>query len=479
MKKYFFKYFLLTLLIAIITLLIQNASMYFMYRHIRNKWSEEIYQACISELENNLKQSTFPDMKIDGLHLFDSISKDKRISGYLVRDNNGSVVLTVGQTPKGKVLASFMSPEAKITSGTDIRSKRKFTVLKVDFNKETQTVETTRSKAIKTVSSIFVPQDIKATDILGSIEISYQNTTILTVDILTHSPRTFAYTKQVINYFIGNLKVILPVCLLIALIGAWLVSSKNTKYINQIRIALNDLSNGKTEVNLPSDVDNELNEITQAIHELDKSLIANKKSRNAWLNSISHDLNTPASAIKMLADGMVDGIFNADSQTLQELQKESDTLVKRIERVVEYSTLIADTKTNICPVDCEQLVKTATLGYDSVITNIETPSINCDCALIIRAIRELLNNCQTQPILTIKSTETQNIITVENTATLSQETLCSDLLEPWTRGDYSRTSGGNGLGLPIVGAIARLHNGSASLFQKDDTVVAEIIMPRV
>ena len=56
----------------------------------------------------------FPKMKIDGLDLFGSIAHDSRISGYLVRDSEGRVALTVGQTPDGKVLASFISKEEKL-----------------------------------------------------------------------------------------------------------------------------------------------------------------------------------------------------------------------------------------------------------------------------------------------------------------------------------------------------------------------------
>jgi len=49
-----------------------------------------------------------------------------------------------------------------------------------------------------------------------------------------------------------------------------------------------------------------------------------------------------------------------------------------------------------------------------------------------------------------------------------------DFFEPWSRGDLGRSTAGNGLGLPIVGQVMRLHDGSATIQQRDDSV--EVIL---
>jgi signal transduction histidine kinase len=66
-----------------------------------------------------------------------------------------------------------------------------------------------------------------------------------------------------------------------------------------------------------------------------------------------------------------------------------------------------------------------------------------------------------------------------NSGTIATD-MDTDFFEPWTRGDWSRTSGGSGLGLPIASTIMFLHDGTISVVQSDEShVKATISWPKI
>ena len=251
-----------------------------------------------------------------------------------------------------------------------------------------------------------------------------------------------------------------------------------------MRKALNDLSHGKPNVTVPRQGNSELNEISDAIEELDRDLQANAKSRKAWLSSISHDLNTPATAMKMMVDGMNDGVFPADETTLRELQVENDKLSERIGRVIEFSSLQADTKPVIEDVDARQFISGVLGNFRqpaAVQASSSCDSIKCDGVLMSRAVTELLDNAvnargeSEEPVVwTISRGEGSYRMEITNIGHIPLN-MDADFFEPWARGDWSRTSGGSGLGLPIASTILFLHDGTISIVQKEENLVSAVI----
>ena len=102
--------------------------------------------------------------------------------------------------------------------------------------------------------------------------------------------------------------------------------------------------------------------------------------------------------------------------------------------------------------------------------------LRCDAALMARAVRELLENAsvagegEKSVIWTISEAEGSFCMEILNEGKIP-ENMDEDFFEPWTRGDWSRTSGGSGLGLPIASAIVSLHKGSITVLQADENHV--------
>ena len=487
MKKLFFRYFISIFSIAVVVLLIQFGVLLLQYNISQNRWKVRVYEDFVASSQETMSQGFYEGFGLNSLLVAFSGIDDDRVSGFIIRDVEGYNMISFGKDPEGRLLSSYIPTGARTQNDkTDRTIKVRASRLNIVYDNTHKTGDVSVSLSSAADLDVSLPAVLRDQDIIGSIILAIDGEDSFIVDLLTYSPRTYEYSKDIINSCYRAILISVPICLLIALVAAWIISSRNTTYINSVRKALNDLSRGKSGVSVPQQDNTELDEISVAIEELDKSLQANAKSRKAWLQSISHDLNTPATAMKMIVDGLNDGVFPADEQTLRELQKENDTLSERIGRVIDFSTLQADTEAASEEVSTEQFINEVLSGFDKageIEVNTECENIRCDSVLMARAVRELLKNATEAKVgedsvkWSIRETDGSFIMEVLNEGKLSED-MDNDFFEPWARGDWSRTSGGSGLGLPIASTIAQLHKGTISVLQADENHVrATIIWP--
>ena len=480
MKKLFFKYLISIFSITLITILIQSAMLFLRYSNSQTQWKNSVYEDFVTSLEDSIESGDFKEFGLGVLQNIMNSLDDDRVSGYVVRDVDGSTMFTFGKTSEGNILATMLPSNQKV-SGPNTRkittSSENTTKMNLLVDSDgTITVEESASDESYT-TSLVVPKAINADDVVGSVILSLNGSNLFIIDLLTYSPRTYAYSKDIINACLETLLLSIPVCLLIALVAAWIISYRNTKYIDSVRKALKGLAQGQSNVNVPKGNKNELDEISDAVEDLDKELQKNAMSRKAWLRSISHDLNTPASAIQMMIDGMSDGIFPFDKETLKDLGKESQTLNARIGKVIDFSTLQADTKAVVQSTPFSVLADCLHSHFGAA--NIQVASncsnVICDVTLMSKASIELVANAleyasdKEAPVLYSieekKDSEGKEsyLLTVTNKGSIPVQMEGSSFFEPWTRGDWSRTCGGSGLGLPIACTIAQLHDGTIEL----------------
>ena len=487
MKKLFFRYFISIFSIAVVVLLVQFGVLLLQYRTSQDRWKNEVYDDFVVSVENAITGGDFTDYGLNGIMMAVSDIDDNRVSGFLLRDASGTNMLAFGKTNEGRMLTSLFPSNQRFqnqgesTTFTGKLTRINLNVVTSDFGiiTDLEIGEVTSGK-----SEITIPAMLKGQDVIGSIVIAFDGEDSFIIDLLTFNPRTYEYSKDIINSCIKGLMFSIPVCLVFALVAAWIISSRNTRYINDVRKALNDLSHGKPNVSVPKQGNSELNEISVAIEELDRNLQANAKSRKAWLSSISHDLNTPATAMKIMIDGMNDGVFPADQNTLSELQLENDKLSNRIGRVIEFSNLQADEKPVMEDIPSDQFICDVLSSFkdaEAVQASASCQSIRCDGRLMARAVTELLDNAifakgdSAEPVSWTIGEENGSYrmeITNHGNIPVSMDV---DFFEPWARGDWSRTSGGSGLGLPIASTIVFLHGGKISITQKEGELVCAVI----
>lgn len=512
MKKVFFKYFISIFSITVVIMLLQSAILVMQYSASQRKWRVSVYNDFVEALESSMEDSfeeglasgqfgDFGDFGLTNLRMIMSSMSDSRVSGYVVRDTEGSTMLTVGKTSEGRILGALLPLNQKpsVSDGRLISTDTKNTV-RLNMVLDGDSVDVERLSPYRMYQThLVLPSAINADDVVGSITIAFEDEDLYIIDLLTYSPRTYAYSKDVIDSCLKGMVVSVPICLLIAFVSAWFISFRNTRFIDSVRNALNKLAKGESGVKIKRNCNSELNEISLAIEDLGQELQKNAMSRRAWLRSISHDLNTPASAIKMMVDGMEDGVFPLDGSSLEELRRESDTLNERIGKVIDFSSMQADTTPKIESVSAqilENCIKrnlpstedgrgTVVFEPDFLVPSDDGPGcdgagcagtsyvgpcgeVSCDVALMVRACNELVKNAfeygaDGTAVIHIGGDCSNYSIYVENPGSLPKDMEGDGFLEPWIRGDWSRTHGGSGLGLPIVCTVARLHGGSVSL----------------
>ncbi|MBO7349275.1 MAG: HAMP domain-containing histidine kinase [Spirochaetales bacterium] len=490
MRKVFFRYFLSILAIAVVVLLVQFGMLILQYGVSQERWKTKVYDDFILSVKDAINDGSVADYGLNSILYTVSNIEDDRISGFILRDISGTNVVAFGRNAEGR-MNSIMSTSQAPFQNQEPTKVNKATRIDVasTYDARTNTLSLTSVSSVETKNvEISMPANLMNEGIIGSVVIAVDGTDAFIIDLLTYTPRTYKYSKDIINSCLKAMLISLPVCLVIAFIAAWIVSSRNAKYINGIRKALSDLSHGKTDVSIPRQKNSELDEISVAIEDLDRDLKSNANSRKAWLYSISHDLNTPTAAMKMIIDGLNDGVFSADEKTLKELQKENDTLSERIGRVIDFSSLQADTQAVISDVPTDHIVSdvlSQVKESDKISVSAECTTMRCDENLMSRALVELLNNAVEAATdseegvkLSIKEKEDSYEVQITNGGKLPQG-IDVDFFEPWARGDWSRTSGGSGLGLPIASAIMSLHKGSITLRQITPTLVcASAIWPK-
>lgn len=110
---------------------------------------------------------------------------------------------------------------------------------------------------------------------------------------------------------------------------------------------------------------------------------------------------------------------------------------------------------------------------------------NVDGALMWRVIDNLLSNiCKyaqngTRVYLTLERTGGDAVVTFKNTSRAALNIPAEELMERFVRGDSSRSTEGNGLGLSIAQSLTELQGGKMSLAIDGDLFKAILRFPTV
>ena len=487
MRHQFLRLFF-SIIAIIIALLLVQVTMFFIgnYR-VAMEWRRRVFEEFAMAVQDAvLDISSADDDAVFSLMLQNT---SERISGLLIRDGDGEFVATIGRSPLGQQLPTPDDTEIPMISAANARMQVAYqkTVhyknVRVESPRYEIALTTTggmfpilRGVAFRPVpdgpsSRVSLPEALDDQDIAGTIAITVDGETRGYIDVLVfrfnyYDPTAFALRGIVAAYLIFSL----PFALITSVILAAVVSKRNERSVKSIQKALQGLSRGEFDISLPKQHTEEMSAIAESIGTLAKDLERHRKSRKEWIRNISHDLNTPVSSLNILINGAIDGVFPLDEKFLALLKKENDTLSQRISSVGYYSYLLSpDAKAE------REDVSLAGIVNDTVTANGLSCSIcgkdvtaYADPALLSRAVLEIIRNADAygdaseEPSVTFRAGgDLSSILEVRNKGSLPKP--LPQFFEPWARGDESRTSGGSGLGLPIVYQIMALHSGSVSI----------------
>ncbi len=241
-----------------------------------------------------------------------------------------------------------------------------------------------------------------------------------------------------------------------------------------------------------------LNRISEGVNKAVKERMKSEHFKTELITNVSHDIKTPLTSIINYSDLLCKE--ETDNEKIKEysdvLHRQSTRLKKLIEDLVEASkasTGSLEVNLEVCEVGV--LLEQAQGEFEGrlyeknmdVITKLpENPvKIMADGKHLWRVFDNLFNNiCKyaqsgTRVYITAEEVEEKAVITFKNISEYPLDITADELMERFVRGDKSRHTEGNGLGLNIAKSLTELQNGSLELVIDGDLFKVILTFPTV
>lgn len=241
-----------------------------------------------------------------------------------------------------------------------------------------------------------------------------------------------------------------------------------------------------------------LNRIAHGMSKAVEERMKSEHLKTELITNVSHDIKTPLTSIINYSDLICrEQTDNVNIQEYSEvLQRQSVRLKKLIEDLVEASKASTGNITAVL-VPCEMGViiaqaagefeqRLAQKDMDLIIKQPETPVyIMADGKLLWRVFDNLMNNiCKyaqssTRVYLTVEQVQDFVRIIFKNISESPLDISAEELMERFVRGDASRHTEGNGLGLSIARSLMELQKGTLELVVDGDLFKVILTLPRL
>ncbi|MBN2442835.1 MAG: HAMP domain-containing histidine kinase [Spirochaetales bacterium] len=287
--------------------------------------------------------------------------------------------------------------------------------------------------------------------------------------------------------FLDYITVIFLGLLLITLIlssaCSWFISHRAMAGIKRVAATANNI--GKEELDSRVSVGNEGEEIRELVDSFNQMLIRIQtliREMKEVSDNIAHDLRTPLTRIRGIIETTVNGRAEKDEyrQMCGEVLEECDRLVTIINTMLEISQMASGvTELNRENVNINELLEQACTLFSPVaeIKNItldlqipdDYPVFYGDKIRLQRMIANLIDNAikytpeNGKVTLSLSLEDDWIFITVEDTGCGISAQDQELIFNRFYRCDNSRSLPGNGLGLSLALAIAKIHNGEIDL----------------
>lgn len=241
-----------------------------------------------------------------------------------------------------------------------------------------------------------------------------------------------------------------------------------------------------------------LNSIADGMSIAVEDRMKSERMKTELITNVSHDIKTPLTSIINYATLI--GNEPSENAKITEysevLVRQSERLKRLIEDLVEASKASSgNLDVNLAPCDATVFLTQAAGEYEEKLQRSELTlivkqpdkelRIMADGRRMWRIFDNLMNNiCKyaqsgTRVYLSLEQIGNSAVITFKNTSREPLDMTEEELMERFTRGDSSRNTEGNGLGLSIAKSIAELQNGTLKLSIDGDLFKAILTFPMI
>ena len=259
------------------------------------------------------------------------------------------------------------------------------------------------------------------------------------------------------------------------------------KPITRLTNATKELSKGNYNVRVNYVGDDEISKLNQGFNQMAQQLAKQEETRQKFISDISHEFQTPLTAIQGFANILKDedlpksqrqkyaDIILFHSKRLSTLSKNmlQLTLLEREEVELEYTTfsIVEQLSRVISTQENQAILKDIEIVFEKPRKDI---TINGDEQRLeqvwINIISNAIKYTDNGGLITIKVKKTSKEVevSIEDTGRGMSKEVISHIFERFYREDKARSVEGNGLGLSIVKSIIDLHHGNIDVISQVD-----------
>lgn len=271
----------------------------------------------------------------------------------------------------------------------------------------------------------------------------------------------------------SNRMLLLSVLLLgiITLTLSYFFAKRMTEPIRKLTMASSAIGEGSWATRVPASGHDELRKLADTFNGMADRLAMQEDLRKKLLANVAHELRTPLAAVNGELEGMIDGLYPTDTESLKSLHAEIARLRKILEGIEElFDAQSSRMYLSIRSFPLRPFLRSIADRFDALFREKQIEfNLDCDASVFVQAdpdrlsqiIVNLLSNalkaCKPGNRVSMRAAQTQTDATIEISDTgvgISPEDL-SLIFERF----YKKQPGGLGLGLPIVKELVEAHSG--------------------
>jgi len=262
-----------------------------------------------------------------------------------------------------------------------------------------------------------------------------------------------------------------------------------------------DLARGSLSVPIPEEKSRffgkfiwGVNLLRESIEDSRKKEIAMQRDKKLLLLSLSHDIKTPLSAIKLNAKALARGLYR-DEEKRRAAVLSINTRADEIERLVSEITKAADEdfmsfevtqgeaflSTVITRIDARYAPQLAMSGTELAIQKIDDCILSCDPDRLAECLQNLIENAikygdGRRIEISFDKVDGCELITVSNTGCTLEAKELPQIFESFHRGSNADRVQGSGLGLFICRRLMGLMNGEVYADIRDECFYITLVV---
>ncbi len=262
-----------------------------------------------------------------------------------------------------------------------------------------------------------------------------------------------------------------------------------TKPFKAMSTSINRISEGHFDTEVKFRGFSEIRQLSDAFNRMLKRLNELESSRQEFVSNVSHELKTPLTSMKVLADSLnmqPDAPVELYREFMQDIGEEIDrenAIINDLLSLVKMDKTEAEL--NIKQVNINEMIElilkrmrpvAAKRNIELVQESYRTVNAECDEVKLTLAVTNLVENAVKYNTaggwvqVTLDADHKYFYITVADSGIGIPEEYQEKIFERFYRVDKarSRESGGTGLGLSITKDIVQMHNGAIRVSSKED-----------